>query len=213
MCGLAEVAGLRAGRVSQSPGEAQGYSGGGRNLGARRCSLCFASGSPKGPAQVPAASGGSQAQGVCSREAPASRPGDRAAPRPGPGVPGALLSGNACGGHCPGPGEPASIQALRRLLHQRGCDHWGCDPLTRSAGSAEGPLPAASLPTVGHALYPRGHRGGAGGNRTALLIDASIRGPQTCRPPSKAPRRGEALCPGWWRLSQVNGGARLSHTG
>ena len=84
--GLAEVAGLRAGRVSQSPGEAQGYSGGGRNLGARRCSLCFTSGSPKGPAQVPAASGGSQAQGVCSREAPASRPGDRAAPRPGPGV-------------------------------------------------------------------------------------------------------------------------------
>lgn len=97
---------MRAGRVSQSPGEAQGYSGGGRSLGARRPSLYFASGSPKDPAQVPGAFRGSQARGSAGREAPASCPGDRAAPLPGPGVLEALLSGNACGGHCQGPGYP-----------------------------------------------------------------------------------------------------------
>ena len=105
--GQDEAAGMRAGSVSPSPGEAPGYSGGGRSLGARRRSLCSGSGSPKDPAQVSGASGGSQAQGVCWPRSPSLPPTGQGSPCAR--VLGALLSGMPVGDTVRTPGYlPAS---------------------------------------------------------------------------------------------------------
>lgn len=113
---------------------------------------------------------------------------------------------NACGDHCPGPSVPASIHALRHLLRQRGYDHRACDPLTRSAASAKGHLPAASMPMVGRALYPRGRRGEAGGSRGALLImqASGDLGPATQppRPPGRDTQAGRA--PAHWAVETLS---------
>ena len=79
-----------------------------------------------------------------SRGPLASHQQERRAPMPYPIVLVALLSATSM---C------TVSRSLRHLLHQRRCAHWGCDPLTHSAGSAGSHVPAASgaafVPTVG----------------------------------------------------------------